>query len=43
MSDQDPTPSESTGYEAPCVERIVTPVEFEHEILYAGQDQSPDL
>lgn len=40
MSDQDRTLSESTGYEAPCVERILTPVELEHEILYAGQAQS---
>jgi hypothetical protein len=24
------------SYEPPCVERVLTPAELEHEILYAG-------
>jgi len=30
------------GYEAPRVERVLTPAELEQEILYAGQDLSAD-
>lgn len=29
------------GYEAPRVERVLTPAELEREILYAGVDDSP--
>ena len=28
------------AYEPPRVERVLTPAELEHEILYAGQDNS---
>jgi len=30
------------SYEAPRVERVLTPAELEQEILYAGQDLSAD-
>ena len=30
-----------TGYEAPRVERVLTPAELEREILYAGGDETP--
>ena len=30
------------NYEAPRVERVLTPAELEQEILYAGQDLSAD-
>jgi hypothetical protein len=28
----------AVGYEAPSVERVLTPADLEREILYAGQD-----
>jgi hypothetical protein len=31
------------GYEAPRVERVLTPAELEREILYAGDEPSADL
>jgi hypothetical protein len=31
------------GYEAPRVERVLTPADLEREILYAGVDDSPGV
>jgi hypothetical protein len=33
-------PARAHDYEPPRVERVLTPAELEHEIIYAGQDQS---
>ena len=33
-------PGQGDDYEAPRVERALTPAELEHEIVYAGQDSS---
>jgi hypothetical protein len=33
-------PTRAHDYEPPRVERVLTPAELEHEILYAGQDDS---
>ena len=33
-------PARADDYEPPRVERVLTPAELEHEILYAGQDGS---
>jgi hypothetical protein len=33
---------QSREYEAPGVERVLTPAELEQEIVYAGQDTSFD-
>ena len=42
MSDRCPATIRSGGYEPPRVERVLTPAELEHEILYAGSPQSQD-
>jgi hypothetical protein len=34
--------SDPAVYEPPRVERVLTPAELEHEILYAGTPQSQD-
>jgi hypothetical protein len=39
MSDQDRTAPDPPCYEAPRVERVLTPAELQREILYAGQDE----
>jgi hypothetical protein len=33
-------PARADNYEAPQVERVLTPAELEREIVYAGQDGS---
>jgi hypothetical protein len=33
-------PARTDNYEAPRVERVLTPAELEQEIVYAGQDAS---
>ena len=44
LSNRDPKQvgSDRTVYEPPRVERVLTPAELEHEILYAGTPQSQD-
>jgi hypothetical protein len=43
MKDQSAQATPDRGsYEAPRVERVLTPAELEQEIVYAGQDLSAD-
>jgi hypothetical protein len=43
MKDQRAKSTPNPGsYEAPRVERVLTPAELEQEIVYAGQDLSAD-
>jgi len=42
MSGPNNLPRDAVGYEPPRVERVLTPAELEHEILYAGTPQSQD-
>jgi hypothetical protein len=42
MRDRDEARQDPVGYEPPRVERVLTPVELEREIVYAGQDTSVD-
>jgi len=39
-ADGEPGSERPHGYEPPRVEQVLTPVELDHEILYAGQTQT---
>ena len=42
MSSRDDLPRDPASYEPPRVERVLTPAELEHEILYAGVPTGQD-
>ena len=42
MKDQRARMADPGSYEAPKVERVLTPTELDEEIVYAGQDTSFD-
>lgn len=42
MADHGQSTRAPVGYEAPRVERVLTPAELEHEILYAGAPVSTE-
>jgi hypothetical protein len=42
MNRRDDLPRDRVSYEPPRVERVLTPAELEHEILYAGVPTGQD-